>query len=255
MAVPASAVADLLQRPDVWRGGQLSRAAAPVRASGHAALDAVLPGGGWPCGELTELLSRETGIGELSLLLPALAALDPEAGWVVLVAPPWRPHAPAWLAAGVPLDRLLVVEAGAPDAAWACEQLLASGALAALLAWLPDSDARGLRRLQLAAHGHRSLAFVFRPHTVAASASPAPLRLALAAAEGGLAVEVLKRRGPPLAASLRLAVPRPLHWDRLAPAAPVAGAAPAAEPTPSPAPPHLAPAAAGRRPPHAAVAA
>jgi protein ImuA len=47
-----------------------------VLASGHAALDAQLPGGGWPVGALTELLLPHPGVGELRLLAPALAALQ-----------------------------------------------------------------------------------------------------------------------------------------------------------------------------------
>lgn len=242
MAASAPVLAELLQRADLWRGGRLAGATAPVVASGFGALDAALPGGGWPCGELTELLSRESGIGELALLLPMLAALDREAGWIALVAPPWQPHAPAWQGAGVALERLLVVEAAATDAAWACEHLLASGALAALLAWLPASDARSLRRLQLAAHGRRTLAFVFRPQEVAGSASPAPLRLVLNAGEDALAVELIKRRGPPLAQPLQLQVARPLPWSRSRPA-----------PAASPVAPHSASLPVAARPPTAAV--
>ena len=36
-------------------------------ASGFAALDRELPGGGWPCGALTELLGGLEGIGELQI--------------------------------------------------------------------------------------------------------------------------------------------------------------------------------------------
>lgn len=217
MSMSAPVLSELLQRADLWRGDRLAHGGGAGRASGFAALDAALPDGGWPCGALTELLCRDAGIGELSLLLPALAALDEEAGWIALVAPPAQVHAPAWLRAGVPLSRLLVVHATGTDAAWACEQLLASGALAALLAWLPQADARALRRLQLAAQGRPSLAFVFRPEAAAAGASPAPLRLALSAGERALAVRILKRRGPPLAQPLQLAVARPLAWSRLLP--------------------------------------
>lgn len=227
MSPAAPSLATLLQRPDLWRGAAPASAAAVV-PSGHAALDAVLPGGGWPQGTLTELLPHGHGCGELSLLLPALAALDPAAGGIALVAPPWLPHAPAWQAAG--LTRLLVVEAAPEAAAWAGEQLLASGALAALLAWLPQADSRTLRRLQLAASGRPSLAFVFRPPATAGSASPAPLRLALAAGEGGLSVHVLKRRGPPLAAPLILDIARPARHGRAAPLAPVHAPVPASAP-------------------------
>ena len=69
--MPASpALADVLSRSDVWRGDSLARAALPGVPSGFAALDAELPGGGWPRGGLVELLPARQGIGELSLLMP-----------------------------------------------------------------------------------------------------------------------------------------------------------------------------------------
>lgn len=210
----------LLLRADVWRGDALGSAEQAGVASGFASLDALLPGGGWPRGALTELLLPRAGLGgglgELALLRPALKALDADAGWVLLVSPPWRPLAPAWQGFGPGLSRLLVVEAARDDAAWACEQLLASGSVAALLAWLPDSDAKALRRLQLAMAGQQTLAFVFRPDQVVGSASPAPLRISLEADEAGLKLHIVKRRGPPLAAPLTLQVERPVSWARLA---------------------------------------
>lgn len=218
-------LSDLLQRADLWRGDALGRTEADVRATGFATLDEALPGGGWPQGALTELLLPASGLGcglgELSLLMPALGALESDAGWTVLVAPPCLPLASAWQAAGQRLSHLLIVEAERDDAAWACEQLLASGAVAALLAWLSDSDARALRRLQLAVAARRSLAFVFRSEKQALSASPAPLRIALAASENGLALQLLKRRGPPLARPIVLPVARPVSWVRAAARRPV----------------------------------
>ena len=40
----------------VWRADALDAGAAPAFTTGHAALDAALPGGGWPLGALVELL-------------------------------------------------------------------------------------------------------------------------------------------------------------------------------------------------------
>ena len=40
----------------VWHADELGLADAQVVATGHAALDAELPGGGWPVGAMTELL-------------------------------------------------------------------------------------------------------------------------------------------------------------------------------------------------------
>jgi len=94
-------LAAVLVRGDIWRGDALPGLPAGTIASGYAELDAELPGGGWPRGNLTEILVDRGGFGEISLLLPALARLSGEGGRLALVAPPWLPHAPAWAAAGV----------------------------------------------------------------------------------------------------------------------------------------------------------
>ena len=72
-----------------------------------------------------------------------------------------------------------------------------------MLAWLPDARSAHLRRLQIAAHAHNKLLFVFRPLRAQQESSPAPLRLRLEGTlsdAGNLLVDVFKRRGPPLAA-------------------------------------------------------
>lgn len=204
-----AALADVLARGDVWRGDTLPGLADRAITSGYPELDAELPGGGWPRGNLTEILVDRSGIGEMSLLLPALARLSGEGGLLALVAPPWLPHAPAWAAAGVAPERMLVIRPG-KQAAWCVEQLLKSGGFAGLLAW-PESgiDARGLRRLQVAAEGQAVFAVLWRPTAAAAIPSPAPLRLALDAAADGLAVRILKRRGRPASRLLAIDIPRP----------------------------------------------
>lgn len=205
-----SGLAEILVRSDVWRGDRLAQAPLPTVASGFAALDAELPGGGWSRGALTELLVDGVGIGELSLLTFALANIREAGDWSLLVAPPHPLHGPAWAGAGVELARLAVVSpASGRDALWAMEQALASGAPRAVVGWLPHADARALRRLQVAAAGSDALAFLFRPARMAVDSSAAPLRLQLAGEAGQLAVRILKRRGPPLAATIRLALPRP----------------------------------------------
>ncbi|MBS1189034.1 MAG: imuA [Rhodocyclaceae bacterium] len=205
----AANLSDLLARGDIWRGDALAHLPRSGVASGYPELDDELPGGGWPPGEVTEILVEKNGIGELSLLQPALANLSREGGWIALVAPPFLPHAPAWQAAGIDLGRLLVIEAK-EQAAWCCEQLLAGGGFAAVLAWLgKDANARSLRRLQVAAEGGQTLACVWRPRAAAREASPASLRLMLSAAPEGLAVHILKRRGRPMTGWRPLPISRP----------------------------------------------
>jgi hypothetical protein len=212
MTVPAAALEAVLLRHPVWRGGSLAASAVPAVPSGHAALDHELPGGGWPTGALSEFLCARQGVGELQLVLPALTALSRAGGRVAWLAPPHLPYAPALAAAGLRLEFLTVVRApGRRDALWAAEQVLRAGACRALLLWLPRAGYGELRRLALAAEAGTAITFLFRPPQAAQEPSPAPLRLALEADGGQLAVRILKRRGAQLAAPLRIPIPRPVH--------------------------------------------
>jgi cell division inhibitor SulA len=205
------ALDEILQHHAVWRGGApaLGFGAEP---SGFAALDAELPGGGWPRQGLTELLVDQSGIGELGILIPVLARLTRAGKHVVLVAPPYVPYAPAWAASAVDLANVLVVQsANRHDALWASEQALHSGSCHALSAWLDKARYAELQRLAVAAEASRAAAFLFRPLAAAAQSSPSCLRLALEAAGDELAVHVVKRRGPPLSQALRLPLKRPFH--------------------------------------------
>lgn len=205
----APSLATVLARGDIWRGDSLPGLPAGTVPSGHAELDAELPGGGWPRGNLTEILVDRNGLGEVSLLLPALARLSGEGGRLALVAPPWLPHAPAWAAAGIAPERLLLIRPGKATG-WCAEQLLRSGGFAGLLAWPGASlDARMLRRLQVAAEGQTVFAVLWRSTADAATPSPAPLRLTLAADADGLALRILKRRGRPASRLLHIEIPRP----------------------------------------------
>lgn len=206
-----------LHHPAVWRGDGLARTTLPGVPTGFAALDNILPGGGWPTGALTEILAEQEGIGELSLIAPALARLSQETpGWITWIAPPHVPYAPALQAAGLDLSRMVMVQprSGA-DALWATRQALSSDACSAVLSWLSVPDLQSIRRLQLAVEGRNTVAFVFRPSFAARDFSPAPLRLQLEAAGSRLAVQVLKRRGPHLAQPVLIDLSRPRRIDHV----------------------------------------
>lgn len=189
------ALAALLTHPAIWRGGDCAPEPAAL-PTGFAALDAVLPGGGWPGAALAEVLLAREGIGEMRLALPAVARLTREGREVVWVAPPYRPYAPALAAAGVDLARLVLVRCrDAQEALWAFDQALRAPECGAAFAWLAEADERKLHRLAVAAREGRSLGVLWRRPGVGAQALAAPLRLALAAHERMLAVRVLKRRG------------------------------------------------------------
>ena len=168
---------ELLAHPSVWRGR--SRAAVETLPTGFAALDAGLPGGGWPRHGLVEILTPRPGVGEIYLLLPVLAALSraTPARWCTWVSPPHQPFAPALEAHGAALDRMLMVNTHLP--LWAHEQALRSGACGIALAWLPRASPRAIRRLQLAAEQGRALGVLYRSERFAHLASPAMLRVLL----------------------------------------------------------------------------
>jgi len=183
----------LLEHPAIWRGR--SAAHVPVVPTGFAALDESLPGGGWPRAGLIELLVPRVGVGEILVLLPALAALTqrPSARWCAWISPPFEPFAPALAAHGVQLERLFVVRAESP--LWAFEQSLVSGACEAVLGWVKAPHARDIRRLQLAAEKGRALGVLFRPLNAAQESSSAVLRVSLEPAEQGVRITLLKSRG------------------------------------------------------------
>jgi cell division inhibitor SulA/protein ImuA len=166
-----------------------------VVPSGYDALDEALPGGGWPRTGLIEILTSHPGVGELLVLLPALAALTRKASarWCAWIAPPHEPFAPALAAHGVALGRLFVARTEKP--LWAFEQSLVSGACDVVLTWLTRTSARDLRRLQLAAGKGRALGVLFRPLSVARESSSAVLRIAMEPLEQGARITLLKSRG------------------------------------------------------------
>ena len=221
-------VEQLLQQNSarLWRARETgSSAAAAVPAglpTGYAALDRCLPGTGWPRQGLIEILADQQGIGELRLLLPALAALcrdagaadaiDPpprpdhagsamlphdrgSGGWIAWVSPPYRPYAPSLAAWGIDVGRMLVVN-GAGATEWAMDQALRSESCSAVLGWSNPRDPHALRRLQLAAEASRSLEVLYRPLQAGLTPSPAVLRLALlGGGTEGLQVRIVKSRG------------------------------------------------------------
>jgi hypothetical protein len=190
----------LLEHPAIWRGRSAART--KTLPTGFAALDEGLPGGGWPHAGLIEILPTCFGAGELSLLLPALAAMTrrPEARWCAWVAPPLQPFAPALAQHGVALERVLVVNTpkkvvkgksplwpatrSPKDVGWAFEQTLRSGACDIALAWL-----------HLAAERGDTLGVLFRPREAARDSSPAVLRVAVEPTAPGARVTLLKSRG------------------------------------------------------------
>jgi len=229
-------VEDLLSHPLLWRGQSGSLADTPAIATGFDALDRYLPGGGWPLTGISEIFIEHYGVGELRVLMPALAALSHRAveskKWIVWIAPPFVPYAPALAHYGVDLRRILLVHpsrkgsepAGSdpnfaanssrkmgsdPDFSsnsretlWAVEQAIRSQSSIATLAWIKQADVTALRRLQLSAERFRCWTVLFRPSETINQNSPAALRFSLSSGRSSsgespadIRVDIQKCRG------------------------------------------------------------
>ncbi|TCP10072.1 hypothetical protein ONS87_10750 [Caldimonas thermodepolymerans] len=162
--------------------------------SGFPMLDAALPGGGWPCHGLVEVLAPRPGHPEFALLAPALAgaaarqqrfgAIGAPVGGVGLAAiggfestglPAWGDAEPGDAATGTPTASVL------QDALHWLQQ----GSEGVLVVWLPEMGMTQLRALKRAARRRRTLVFVVRPWVANWDDSEADLRLCLIAGKGG----------------------------------------------------------------------
>ncbi|MCV2366632.1 recombinase RecA [Roseateles oligotrophus] len=225
-AAANSARLDALLQARVWRASSLGSSHSMCVGSGFSALDAELPGGGWPTQSLSEILSDSVATLEWRLLAPALRLLlQTEAGKppaasgnkkkagrgaasrlsathperpLLLINPPLAPHLPGLQRAGLQPQRLIWVAPQTPaQQLWVLEQAIKANASAAILAWLPNAAPEQIRRLQSCAQLMDAPIFLFRPLAVQTQSSAAPLRLCVSAGPGWtLQLHILKRRGP-----------------------------------------------------------
>jgi protein ImuA len=223
--------------PALWRASQLARGHTRCVDTGHLALSNQLPGGGWPMGTMVDLMVQQPGIGEMRLLAPALKKVAGRR--VVLLQPPHTPQAIALAGLGLPPSSLLWLRAErTADSLWAAEQVLRSGSCGALVFW-PDNRsssarqahvrAESLRRLHLAAQHGETLFFLMRPLAAAEDPSPAPLRLSIRPAPGGIDIGFVKRQGPARDDALFLPLIPPSNF-RLEPLRQIVPAGPATAP-------------------------
>ena len=190
----------------VWRGSELGSQVSETVATGWPALDAQLPGGGWPRRSVSEILAPQPAVLEWRLLGSALAQAVAAHGQVVLVGPPKHPHLPGLVHAGLDARHLVWIRAETPaERLWVTEQMIKSDAAGAIVAWLPQARQEQIRRLQVCALACHAPVFLCRPETARHESSAAPLRVhARYALDWELQVEIFKRRGPSLDAPVHL---------------------------------------------------
>lgn len=182
----------------LWRGTELGTAVAATLPSGHAALDAELPGAGWPCHALTEILQPQPSVAEWRLLAPAMRRVVAAGRQIVVVGPPKSPHPPGLQMMGVDERQLVWIQAEAPaERLWVTEQLVRANAAGLLVAWLPQARQEQIRRLQVGAQGCEGPVFLCRPAAAEHEPSAAPLRVQVRVGlDWELHVHLLKRKGP-----------------------------------------------------------
>jgi len=190
----------------LWRGTELGGRDSITVPTGFAALDAELPGGGWPTRSLTELLTAQAAVCEWRLLGPAIPAFTSERGRLYLIAPPKEPHVGGLCQLGLSADQVVWIEAATPaDRLWATEQVIKADPAGAIVSWLPQARPEQIRRLQVQTQGCEAPVFLLRPVTALRDASSAPLRLAVALGTGWhLEVRIPKRRGACMDEALQL---------------------------------------------------
>jgi protein ImuA len=168
--------------------------------TGFDALDAELPGGGWPTQSVCEVLCPQPATLEWRLLGPALRTVvsGTGTGTVVVVGPPQSPHLPGLRHSGIDEGHLVWVQVDSPaERLWTVEQLVKAGACGAVVAWLPQARPEQIRRLQVCAQACAGLVFLFRQAAARYESSAAPLRvMASCGLDWELLIQVLKRRGP-----------------------------------------------------------
>ena len=190
----------------VWKGSELGSQVTDTISTGWLALDAQLPGGGWPCRSLTEVLAPQPAVLEWRMLGGALRQVVAAGGQVVVVGPPKHPHLPGLMHAGADTRHLIWVQADAPaERLWVTEQMIKSDAAGMVVAWLPQARQEQIRRLQVCALACQAPVFLCRPEAARYESSAAPLRVhATYGLDWELNVEIFKRRGPALDTVLRV---------------------------------------------------
>ena len=115
--------------PALWRGTELGSPVAETLSSGFELLDAELPGAGWPCRSLTEVLQAQASVAEWRLLAPTMRKVVAAGGQVVLVGPPKTPHRAGLRHVGLDERQLVWIQADAPaQRLWVTEQLIKANA-------------------------------------------------------------------------------------------------------------------------------
>lgn len=111
--------------------------------------------------DIETMVSHTQGRNELTKISAQLAQLSQQGRWIILISPPNIGYKQMLAAAGVRMDRILLVHAkDEVETLWAMEKALTSGTSSAVITWANSLDARDNRRLQLVAKSAQALGIV-----------------------------------------------------------------------------------------------
>ncbi len=181
---------------DFTQSGMHSSSLMDAISTGYAALDVMLPHGGWPVGAITEIFCPDDSRFALPLIWPALARLSQAKRWLAMIAPPNAPSGGQLQAEGIDLSHVLMIHPHATsNGLWAVEHALRAGTCAAVLSWVSHADHHSMQDLRGAALAGNSCGLIFRPERAMEQPSAAGMRLRLSAtSDMGIYVELLEQR-------------------------------------------------------------
>ncbi len=208
----------LLQNNNIWQASQ-KVSLRPALSTGYGLLDKQLHYRGWPRGAISELLISHHGMGEIRLLIPLLAKLSRQSGYIVWINPPYQPYAPALVEQQIALDKLLVIKTQSlQDTLWAGQQAMTSKNCSAVLIWLPDKPLNNeIRRLCLAAKNGHCWGIIFRSKRLQQHPSPAVLRIKINIQQAQHQLSIVKQPGGWAGQEIKLDLfPERALWNALA---------------------------------------
>ena len=165
-------------------------------STGIAALDALLPTGGWPRHGLVEISVSGVYTDPMDVLLPALAGLSREGRWLAMVTPPHYARARVNTDPGVDTSSVLQINPHkGRSGLWTLESLMRAGHCRVVLAWPSCRTELMEMRLARAATLGRSLGVLFRHGEPKAGTSGCAVRLSVERGTDGLAVTLIDNDG------------------------------------------------------------
>ena len=168
-------------------------------STGVGALDDALPWGGLPRAGLHEIIAADSGIAAGGFCAALLARLIEASGSESGMEEPGTPnrgtalwcrrrrglYGPGLAPFGLDPARLIIVHAHTDrDLFWAMEEALRSGALVGVLGEIGAAHPTALRRLQLAAESHETMALLLRSRGTVERSAPTMTRWRVGAMPG-----------------------------------------------------------------------